>query len=316
MPQATQEEMALAASSAAEAFKTWRHTPVSVRQRVFFRLQELIHKHENRIVDAIVRENGKTIVDAKGDVFRGLEVVEFASAVSSQLMGETIEGVSKNVDTYSYRQPLGVAAGVAPFNFPAMIPLWMFPMAIATGNTYLMKPSERTPGASMVLAELAQEAGLPKGVLNVIHGGHEAVNFLCDAPEVRAISFVGGNKAGLHIHSRASANGKRVQSNMGAKNHATILPDADKETTLNQMTAAGFGAAGQRCMALSVALFVGEARTWIPELKARAQGLRVGPGSDPKSDLGPLISAESKQRVLDLIASAEKEGAKILLVCG
>jgi malonate-semialdehyde dehydrogenase (acetylating)/methylmalonate-semialdehyde dehydrogenase len=194
-----------------------------------------------------------------------------------------------------------------------MIPLWMFPMGIATGNTYLLKPSERTPGASMLLAELAQEAGLPKGVLNVIHGGHDAVNFLCDAPEVKAISFVGGNKAGLHIHARGSQNGKRVQSNMGAKNHATILPDADKETTLNQLTAAGFGAAGQRCMALSVALFVGDSAKWIPELKARAQGLRVGAGSDPKADLGPLISAESKQRVHDLIASAEKEGARIEL---
>jgi len=194
-----------------------------------------------------------------------------------------------------------------------MIPMWMFPMGIATGNTYLLKPSERTPGASMVLAELMNEAGLPKGVLNIIHGGHEAVNFLCDAPEVRAISFVGGNKAGLHIHSRGSANGKRIQSNMGAKNHATILPDADKETTLNQMTAAGFGAAGQRCMALSVAIFVGESRSWIAELKTRAQGLRVGPGSDPKSDLGPLISAESKQRVHDLISSAEKQGARIIL---
>jgi malonate-semialdehyde dehydrogenase (acetylating)/methylmalonate-semialdehyde dehydrogenase len=189
----------------------------------------------------------------------------------------------------------------------------MFPMAIATGNTSLIKPSERTPGATMLLAELAQEAGLPKGVLNVLHGGHEAVNFLCDAPEVKAISFVGGNTAGLHIHARGSANGKRVQSNMGAKNHGTIMPDADKETTLNQLTAAGFGAAGQRCMALSVAIFVGESQEWIPELKKRAESLRVGPGSDPKSDLGPMISKDAKQRALDIIASAEKEGAKIVL---
>ena len=235
---------------------------------------------------------GKTIADAKGDVFRGLEVVEYSSSVASQLMGETVEGVSKNVDTYSYRQPIGVAAGICPFNFPAMIPMWMFPMALACGNTYILKPSEKTPGASMVLADLSKQAGVPDGVLNIIHGGHEAVNFLCDASPVRALSFVGGNKAGLHIHSRGSANGKRVQSNMGAKNHATILPDADKETTLNQLTAAGFGAAGQRCMALSVALFVGESQKWIPELKARAQGLRVGAGTDAKADLGPLISKE------------------------
>lgn len=189
----------------------------------------------------------------------------------------------------------------------------MFPMGLVTGNTYLLKPSERTPGASMILAELAMQAGIPKGALNVIHGGHDAVNFICDAPEVRAISFVGGNKAGLHIHERGSRNGKRVQSNMGAKNHATILPDADKETTLNQMTAAGFGAAGQRCMALSVALFVGESADWIPELVERAKTLRVGAGSDPKSDLGPLITKEARDRALRLIDSAEREGAQILL---
>lgn len=313
VPQATQSEMELAAQSAHEAFQSWRHTPVSVRQRVFLRMQDLIHKNEDRLVESIVRENGKTVTDAKGDVFRGLEVVEYASSVGSQMMGETLEGVSRNVDTFSYKQPLGVCAGVAPFNFPAMIPLWMFPMGLVTGNTYLMKPSEKTPGASMILAELAMQAGVPKGALNVIHGGHDAVNFLCDAPQVRAISFVGGNKAGLHIHARGSANGKRVQSNMGAKNHGTILPDADKETTLNQMTAAGFGAAGQRCMALSVALFVGEAQEWIPELVERAKSLRVGPGSDPNSDLGPLISKDSLARAHRLIESAQKQGAKLLL---
>jgi len=313
VPVATQAEMEAAAQSAQDAFKQWRETPVSVRQRVFFKLQQLIRENTDRIAASIVAENGKTMTDAKGDVFRGLEVVEYACGVSSQMMGETVEGVSRNVDTYSWKQPLGVAAGICPFNFPAMIPLWMFPMGIACGNSYIMKPSERTPTATMLLAELAQQAGVPAGVLNVIHGGHSAVNFLCDAPQVKAISFVGGNRAGLHIHERGTKNGKRVQSNMGAKNHGTILPDAEKDSMLNQMVAAGFGAAGQRCMALSMSIWVGDAEKWIPELVERAKTLRVGAGSDPKADLGPLISKQSKQRVHELIESAEKEGAKILL---
>ncbi len=265
------------------------------------------------MAESIVKENGKTLVDAKGDVFRGQEVVEFAAGASSHLMGETLEGLARGVDTYSYRQPLGVCAGIFPFNFPAMIPLWMFPMALVTGNTYVCKPSERTPGATMILARLAQEAGVPDGVLNIIHGQVDAVNFLCDHPAIRAVSVVGSNRAGEYIHARGSASGKRVQSNMGAKNHATILPDANKETTLNALVSAAFGAAGQRCMALSVAVFVGESRKWIPELKARAAALKVGPGSDPKSDLGPMISVEAYERALALIQSGVDEGAKLLL---
>jgi len=194
-----------------------------------------------------------------------------------------------------------------------MIPLWMFPMATVLGNTYIMKPSERTPGATMIVARLAKEAGLPDGVLNVIHGTTDAVNFVCDAPQIRAVSFVGSNRAGEYIHDRATKSGKRVQSNMGSKNHAVILPDANKETTLNALVSAAFGAAGQRCMALSVAVFVGDAAKWIPELVPKAKGLRVGAGSDPKADLGPLISKQSLARVHELIASGVSQGAQLVL---
>jgi malonate-semialdehyde dehydrogenase (acetylating)/methylmalonate-semialdehyde dehydrogenase len=224
-----------------------------------------------------------------------------------------VENLAKNVDTYSYRQPLGVVAGVCPFNFPAMIPLWMFPVATVCGNTFILKPSERTPAASMMLAQLATEAGLPKGVLNVIHGTTDAVNFVCDDPRIKAISFVGSNRAGEYIHDRGTKNGKRVQANMGAKNHATIVPDADKESTLNALVGAAFGAAGQRCMALSCAIFVGESKNWIKDLKAKAQQLKVGPGMAKDADLGPLISVESRQRVADLIQSGVDEGAELIL---
>lgn len=313
VPLATAEEMNAAATAASNAFVEWRQTSVTARQRVMMGLQKLIVDHTDELAESIVRENGKTLVDAKGDVFRGLEVVEFACGAGSHMMGETLENLSRGVDTYSYRQPLGVVAGIAPFNFPAMIPLWMFPMALVTGNTCIMKPSERTPGATMILARLAAQAGVPAGALNVIHGAVDAVNFLCDHPAIRAVSLVGSNRAGEYIHARGTANGKRVQSNMGAKNHATILPDANKETTLNALVSAGFGAAGQRCMALSVAVFVGESRKWIPELKAKAEALRCGQGLDPKADLGPMISKEAKARALQLIDSGVKQGAKLLL---
>lgn len=313
VPLATQEEMEEAVAAAKAAFKSWRNTPVPVRQRVMFNLQHLLKEHQEEIAQCIVRENGKTIVDARGDVFRGIEVVEYACGAVSAMMGETVENLAKDVDTYSYRQPLGVSAGIAPFNFPAMIPLWMFPMATVCGNTFVLKPSERTPGAAMILARLAKEAGLPDGVLNVIHGSVDAVNFICDHPDIKTISFVGGNRAGQHIHERGSRNGKRVQSNMGAKNHATILPDADKDATLNALAGAAFGAAGQRCMALSVAIFVGDTYNWIPELVERAKKLKVGEGNQPGVDLGPLITQESKQRVCDIIESAIKEGAKVVL---
>jgi len=221
--------------------------------------------------------------------------------------------VSKNIDTYSYKQPLGVCAGVTPFNFPAMIPLWMFPIATACGNTFILKPSERDPGASMILARLAKEAGFPPGVLSVIHGRHDSVNFVCDHPAIKAISFVGGDAAGRHIHDRGTKNGKRVQSNMAAKNHATILPDADRDRTVDQLVGASFGAAGQRCMALSAAVFVGDSQKWIDDVVEKARKLKVTEGTQAGADLGPLISPQAKQRVIEIINDSVKQGARIAL---
>jgi len=278
-----------------------------------FNLQQAIIKHTDDIAKIIVKEQGKTFADAKGDVFRGLEVVEHTCSTASLMMGETLENVSRGMDTYSYRQPLGVCAGITPFNFPAMIPLWMFPLGIACGNTYILKPSERNPGASMLLAKLAQEAGVPDGVLNVIHGSKDTVNFICDHPAIRAISFVGGDTAGRYIHERGTRNGKRVQANMAAKNHATIMPDADREKTIDQLVGAAFGASGQRCMAISAAVFVGESQNWISEIAARAKKLKVNEGLQSGADLGPLTSPQAKQRVLSLIQSGVDEGAKLVL---
>ena len=233
----------------------------------------------------ITREQGKTIADAKGDIFRGIEVVEFACGVAPMMMGETIENVSAGMDTYSYRVPLGVCGGIAPFNFPAMIPLWMFPLAITTGNTFVLKPSERVPSTAQRLVELLEEAGSPPGVVNIIHGSVDTVNFLCDEPRIKALSFVGSNQAGEHIYRRGSDKGKRVQSNMAAKNHAVILPDADKHHVINSLVGAAFGAAGQRCMALSTVVFVGDSKAWLPEIVAKAQALVVGAGSHPATEV-------------------------------
>jgi len=313
VPCSTQEEMEAATRSCELAFKTWGQTPVQQRARVMLKLQALIRDNTEELAANITLEQGKTLPDARGDVFRGLEVVEHCCSINSLMMGETAGNLSRDLDTYSYRQPLGVTAGVTPFNFPAMVPLWMFPVATVCGNTMLMKPSEQVPGATMMLAALAKEAGLPNGVLNVIHGAHDAVNFICDAPAVKAISFVGGNAAGEHIYDRGTGNGKRVQSNMGAKNHGCIMPDADKDATLDALVGAAFGAAGQRCMALSVAVFVGESKEWIPELVERAAKLQVGAGHLSATDVGPLINKSSKARVEDLIQSGLDEGCTLAL---
>lgn len=313
VPEATQAEMKAATDAAQTAFTEWRNTSVCVRQRHMFKLQQLIRDHEKELIDVVVAENGKVVADAKGSIFRGLEVVEYACGLASDLQGETLEQLSRDVDTYSYRQPLGVMGGICPFNFPAMIPLWMFPISTTVGNTMVLKPSEKTPSAALILARLAKEAGLPNGVLNIIHGAHDAVNYICDEPRIKGVSFVGSNTAGEYIHARASKSNKRVQANMAAKNHGTIMPDADKEGTLNQLAGAAFGAAGQRCMALTTAIFVGESKLWLTELAERARKLKAGPGHLPTSDLGPVISRASYDRILSIIDSAEKEGATILV---
>mmetsp|Transcript_5735 Transcript_5735/g.16267 ORF Transcript_5735/g.16267 Transcript_5735/m.16267 type:complete len:528 (+) Transcript_5735:89-1672(+) len=312
VPLITPEEYKAASDNAKESFKTWRNTSVPFRQDVMFRYRDLIKAHQREIADIITVEQGKTTEDAMGDVYRGLQVVEYACGMSSFIMGETVENIGPSMDTYSYRQPLGVCAGVTPFNFPAMIPLWMFPLAITCGNTFLLKPSERNPGASMLLWRLAKEAGVPAGVVNIVHGTHDTVNAICDDPNVRAISFVGGDQAGRHIHARGTAAGKRVQSNMAAKNHATILPDANREATINTIVGAAFGAAGQRCMALSAAVFVGEAKEWIPEIAERAKRLRVSAGWE-NPDLGPMISPMAKQRAVDIVTKSIGQGAACLL---
>jgi malonate-semialdehyde dehydrogenase (acetylating)/methylmalonate-semialdehyde dehydrogenase len=278
-----------------------------------FRLADLIRQNHDDLAKLITTEQGKTFPDAKGDVFRGLEVVEVTCNTSTLMMGETAENLSKGLDTYSYKQPLGVCAGICPFNFPAMIPLWMFPVAVTCGNTYVLKPSEKDPSAAMALVELAAQAGLPDGVLNVIHGGRSSVEFICKNEDIRAISFVGGNQAGEYIHEEGSRHGKRVQSNLGAKNHATILPDADKDSTLNALVGSAFGAAGQRCMALSCAVFVGESKDWIPELVERASRLVVSEGFQENADVGPMITPEALQRARDLIQQSIDQGATCVL---
>mmetsp|Transcript_807 Transcript_807/g.2874 ORF Transcript_807/g.2874 Transcript_807/m.2874 type:complete len:545 (-) Transcript_807:306-1940(-) len=313
VPLCTPAEFNAAVQSSKDAFATWRKTAAPVRSRVMFKYQELIRNHTDELAANITLEQGKTLADARGDVFRGLEVVEQACGVASYQMGELVENVSSGIDTYSIRQPLGVCAGICPFNFPAMIPLWMFPVATAVGNTFLLKPSERDPGAAMMLAEMASEAGLPPGVLNVVHGTHDVVNMICDHKDIKAISFVGSNQAGMHIYARGSANGKRVQSNMGAKNHAVVLPDADPESVVNALTGAAFGAAGQRCMAISAAVFVGEQESTLARLAEKAQELLVGAGSEPGTDLGPVISPEALRRIEELIESGVQQGAKLLL---
>jgi len=313
VPKTTNEEMEFATNSCKEAFKTWGKTTPLYRQQIMFKLQALIKENLKEIAKNITKEQGKTIPDAEGDVMRGLQVVEHACSLTFLQMGSTLPGIAKDIDCTSYRVPIGVTAGITPFNFPAMIPLWMFPVAAACGNTMLLKPSEKDPGACMMLVELAKQAGFPDGVVNVIHGQHEAVNFICDHPDIKAISFVGSDQAGQYIYERGSKNGKRVQSNMGAKNHGVIMPDANKENALNQLVGAAFGAAGQRCMALTTAVFVGETKNWIPDLVQKVKKLKVNAGHEPGTDIGPVISKESKARIQNIIEKSEKEGAKILL---
>jgi len=313
VPQCTQAEMNLATQCAAETFQTWKNTSVLTRQGIMFRYQNLIKKNMRRIAESITLEQGKTIIDAEGDVMRGLQVVEHSCSVTSLQQGETSCGIAKDMDTYSFRIPLGVCAGICPFNFPAMIPLWMVPTAIVTGNTYVLKPSERDPGAAAILMELLKEAGCPDGVVNVIHGSHDTVNFICDHPEIKAISFVGSDAAGRHIYQRGCHNGKRVQSNMAAKNHGVIMPDANKASTIAALAGAAFGAAGQRCMALSTAVFVGEAQEWIPEIVEAAKALKVGPGCDASTDVGPVISPAALGRIERLIQSGVDQGATLAL---
>ena len=332
VPQSTDEELNAAVESAKKAFPIWKATSLLHKQQIMFKFVALIRQHWDRLAASITLEQGKTFADAKGDVLRGLQVAETACGITTQLTGEVLE-VAKDMETRNYREPIGVVAAICPFSksmkpadavgtpidrdgfadFPAMIPLWSIPMATITGNTLILKPSERDPGAAMILAELAREAGYPDGVINIVHGSAKTVDFIIDEPAIKAISFVGSNKAGEYIFTRGSAKGKRVQANLGAKNHAAVLPDANKNQALNSIAGAAFGAAGQRCMALSALIMVGETRDWLPEVAERAKKLNVNGGFEEGADLGPLISPQARERIESIITSAEEEGATILL---
>ncbi|MGI2147764.1 CoA-acylating methylmalonate-semialdehyde dehydrogenase [Shewanella baltica] len=310
---ATSEEVHAAIASAKAAFKTWKEVPVSERARVMLRYQHLLKEHHDELATILAHETGKTFEDAKGDVWRGIEVAEHACNVASLLMGETVENVARSIDTYSYTQPLGVCAGITPFNFPAMIPLWMFPLAIACGNTFILKPSEQDPMTPQRLVELFVEAGAPKGVMQLVHGDKTAVDILLADPAIKAISFVGSVAVGQYIYKTGTDNLKRVQAFAGAKNHCVIMPDANKQQVINNLVGASVGAAGQRCMAISVAVFVGAAKEWIPELKEALAKVRPGLWDDKEAGYGPVISPAAKARVLKLIAQGKAEGAECLL---
>mmetsp|Transcript_72638 Transcript_72638/g.117802 ORF Transcript_72638/g.117802 Transcript_72638/m.117802 type:complete len:498 (-) Transcript_72638:465-1958(-) len=308
VPCTTQEEMEAIVASAVAAQKKWRETPVQQRTRVLIKFQQLLVENKDDIACSMVSENGKTMVDAIGDITRGIEVVEHCLAMPSLMMGESMEQISSNMDTKSMRQPLGVVAGIAPFNFPAMIPLWMLPIAISTGNAFILKPSEKVPTASQKIVKLATEAGVPAGIISILHGGVSAVNFLCTHKDIKAVSFVGSGHVGRIVYDLATKHGKRVQCNMGAKNHAVIMPDAHQEQALNGIIGAAFGAAGQRCMAISVAVFVGSASAFLPALLEKAKALKVGAGSLEGVDVGPVISKESLARIHKILAASEKAG--------
>jgi malonate-semialdehyde dehydrogenase (acetylating) / methylmalonate-semialdehyde dehydrogenase len=305
-------DVGAAVDAAQEAFEGWSQTSVTARSKVLFAFRELVHHHAQRLAEAITDEHGKVVSDALGEVQRGLEVVEFACGVPHLLKGSYSDQVSQGVDSYSFREPLGVCVGITPFNFPAMVPMWMFPVAIACGNTFVLKPSERDPSASMLLAELWQEAGLPDGVFNVVHGDRVAVDALLDEPRVAAVSFVGSTPIARSIHQRASAAGKRVQALGGAKNHAVVLPDADLDFAADHLAAAAFGSAGERCMAVSAAVAVGAgADRVVAAVAERARAVRVGPGRDDASEMGPVVTAAARERIVGLVDSGERAGARV-----
>jgi malonate-semialdehyde dehydrogenase (acetylating)/methylmalonate-semialdehyde dehydrogenase len=306
------EDVDHAVNSARRAALAWRSTPLSKRAEVMFRLRALIVENRTRLAEVISLENGKTIPDALGEVARGLENVEFACGVPNMLKGSYSEQASSGVDVYSIRQPLGVVAGITPFNFPAMVPLWMLANAIACGNAFILKPSEKVPSASIVLAELAKQAGVPDGVLNVIQGDKVAVHRLLDHPDVRAISFVGSTPVARYIYESATRNGKRVQALGGAKNHMLVLPDADVAMAADAAVSAGYGAAGERCMAISVVLAVGSvADLLIDAIRERVASIKVGPANEASSEMGPLISSEHRDRVASYLDGALAEGASL-----
>nr|WP_298138996.1 CoA-acylating methylmalonate-semialdehyde dehydrogenase [uncultured Pseudomonas sp.] len=306
-------EQAIAAAEA--AFPEWRNTPPIKRARVMFRFKELLEKNAERIAQMIGEEHGKIAHDALGELQRGIENVEYACGAPELLKGEHSKNVGPNIDSWSEFQPLGVVAGITPFNFPAMVPLWMFPMAIVCGNCFILKPSERDPSSTLFIAQLLQEAGLPNGVMNVVNGDKEAVDVLLSDERIQAVSFVGSTPIAEYIYKTANANGKRCQALGGAKNHAIVMPDADIDNAVNQLLGAAFGSSGERCMALSVAVAVGDAAAdaLIEKMQTAMQSLKVGAYSDKSNDFGPVITKVHQQKVVGYIDSAEEQGATIVV---
>jgi malonate-semialdehyde dehydrogenase (acetylating)/methylmalonate-semialdehyde dehydrogenase len=315
LPLSTADEMNAAVAVAKDAASAWGATPPLKRTKLMFRFKELLDRNADEIARSISREHGKTHEDARGELARGIDVVDFACGIPHLIKGEYSRNVGPEIDSWSDRQPLGVVAGITPFNFPAMVPMWMYPVAIACGNTFVLKPSERDPSPSMLIWELFQEAGFPPGVLNVVHGDREAVDAILNHPDVKAVSFVGSTPVAEHVYRRGSASGKRVQALGGAKNHMVVMPDADMDQTVDALMGAGFGSAGERCMAISVAVPVGEktADRLVASLAPRIHALKVGPATDPESEMGPVITAEAKKRISDLIAEGVKEGAELVV---
>ncbi|MGK5681788.1 CoA-acylating methylmalonate-semialdehyde dehydrogenase [Actinoplanes sp. URMC 104] len=309
---AAEADVDAAVGAARTAFEDWSQASLSRRTKIMFNFRELVNARVKNLAEIISDEHGKVLSDAAGEVQRGLEVIEFACGIPQLLKGEYSDQASTGVDVFSFREPLGVCAGITPFNFPAMVPMWMYPVAIACGNTFVLKPSERDPSASNYIAGLWREAGLPDGVFNVVHGDKAAVDAILQHPDVAAVSFVGSTPIARYIHQQASATGKRVQALGGAKNHAIILPDADLEFAAGHLTAAAFGSAGERCMAISAAVAVAGAGDALVDLVNRKAGeVVVGNGRDPKSEMGPVVTAAAKQRIEGLIESGEREGAKV-----
>ena len=302
-----------AVTAAGQAFGEWRQTPLTRRQNIMFAYRELIVRRRLDMARILTAEHGKTLDDALGEVQRGLEVVEFACNIAHLLKGAYSEQVSRQVDTFTIRQPLGVAAGITPFNFPAMVPMWMFPIALACGNTFVLKPSERDPSVSELNAELLAEAGLPDGVFNIVHGGKEAVDAILAHPGVAAVSFVGSTPVARYVYEEGTRHGKRVQALGGAKNHMIVLPDADMDLAADAAVSAGYGSAGERCMAISVVVAVGGAADrLLPRMRERMAGLVVGPGDMEGAQMGPLITAAHRDRVSSYIAAGESEGAELV----
>jgi malonate-semialdehyde dehydrogenase (acetylating) / methylmalonate-semialdehyde dehydrogenase len=315
VPLAGRAEVDEAVAAARAAFPGWAATPPLRRARVLNRFLRLLEENEDRIAHAITAEHGKVLSDSKGELARGIEVVEFATAAPQLLKGDVTENVGTRVDSHSLRQPLGVVAGITPFNFPAMVPMWMFPVALACGNCFILKPSERDPSPSLILAELLKEAGLPDGVFNVVHGDKEAVDAVLHHPGIAAVSFVGSTPIARYIYETAATHGKRCQALGGAKNHMIVMPDADLDQATDALMGAAYGAAGERCMAISVAVPVGErtADALMERLVPKVRALKIGPGTDPEAEMGPLVTRQHLERVRGYIDAGEREGAELVV---